>query len=89
MKKRTFLSAVCICLTAAMLLCALPSCKDEPSTDVQEPTQEDTPMEFISLNGQWNFYRDDAAVAGTTEHGAAGTLFSQGNQHAADAASGN
>ena len=67
MKKRTFISSICLCLITAMLLCALPSCNTDTSTDIQQPTKEDTPMELISLNGQWNFYRDDAAVAGQTK----------------------
>ena len=64
MKKQIFLCLICLFIVASMLLCALSSCTNTPSTESKDPTKEDSQMDLISLNGKWQFYRDDTAIKG-------------------------
>ncbi|MBQ7338816.1 MAG: hypothetical protein IJW40_10260 [Clostridia bacterium] len=58
-----------ISLAAVMLLGIVSGCTPSPDSDPNhEQTKEDSPMETISLNGQWDFYKDSAAAAGTLKN---------------------
>ena len=62
--KRTWIrSLLCITLAAMMVVGTWGCSSEEPGTEPEEK-KEDVAVESISLNGEWEFYRDDAAPAG-------------------------
>ncbi len=60
---------ICLILSVLLLLSAAVSCTPSTPSDTTNPDkEEDTPMDTISLNGQWDFYRDTDAPMGEIRH---------------------
>ena len=65
MNKYYLIRFICLLLVLWMSCSVLLACREEQLTPEQnQPSQGENEMEVISLNGQWSFYRDEAAPAG-------------------------